>query len=62
MTLSLALALAGQIVDSVRVPAGLAPGQYVLGWRWDCEQTSQSKRTAPPPPVFGNPGDATTLS
>ena len=23
-----------EIVDSVRIPAGLAPGDYVLGWRW----------------------------
>jgi hypothetical protein len=24
-----------EIVDSVRIPAGLAPGDYVLQWRWD---------------------------
>ncbi|MBS90668.1 MAG: hypothetical protein CMN64_22860 [Sphingobium sp.] len=29
------------IVDRLRVPAALAPGDYVLGWRWDCEQTPQ---------------------
>lgn len=28
------------IVDRVRVPAGLK-GEYVLSWRWDSEQTSQ---------------------
>jgi len=29
------------IEDTVQVPANLAPGEYVLGWRWDAEQTSQ---------------------
>jgi len=30
-----------QIVDVVQVPAELPPGDYVLGWRWDCEETAQ---------------------
>lgn len=29
------------VVDTVAVPAGLAPGDYLLSWRWDCEQTTQ---------------------
>ena len=29
------------IEDELVVPADLAPGEYVLGWRWDCEMTSQ---------------------
>ena len=29
------------LTDEVRVPAGLAPGHYVLSWRWDAEQTKQ---------------------
>ena len=29
------------IEDEVRVPAGLAAGDYVLSFRWDCEQTPQ---------------------
>ena len=29
------------ILDTVRVPADLPPGEYVLGWRWDCELTAQ---------------------
>jgi len=33
--------IAGTIVDRVVVPAGLEPGAYVLGFRWDAEQTSQ---------------------
>ena len=32
-----------EIVDQLQLPAGLAPGPYLLGWRWDCEVTS------PPP-------------
>mmetsp|Transcript_46081 Transcript_46081/g.76151 ORF Transcript_46081/g.76151 Transcript_46081/m.76151 type:complete len:404 (+) Transcript_46081:46-1257(+) len=31
----------GQIVDGLIIPADLQPGQYVLGWRWDCEETTQ---------------------
>jgi hypothetical protein len=30
-----------EIVDTVLIPAGLAPGDYVLGWRYDCEESSQ---------------------
>ena len=30
-----------EIMDTVRIPAGLAPGDYVLGWRWDCEESTQ---------------------
>merc|ERR1712232_150769 len=29
------------IVDRVRVPSDLPPGDYVLSFRWDCEQTKQ---------------------
>ena len=31
----------GVIVDVVRIPADLTPGAYVLGWRWDCEESTQ---------------------
>jgi len=31
----------GSVVDRVRVPHGLAPGDYVLSWRWDCEESTQ---------------------
>ena len=31
----------GMIVDQVLIPPGLPLGPYVLGLRWDCEQTSQ---------------------
>lgn len=27
--------------DELRVPADIRPGDYVLGYRWDCEMTSQ---------------------
>lgn len=30
-----------RIVDRVRLPRDLASGDYVLGWRWDSEQTPQ---------------------
>ena len=30
-----------EVVDTVRVPAGLPAGDYVLGWRWDCEESTQ---------------------
>ena len=29
------------VVDLVAVPSSLAPGPYVLSWRWDAEQTKQ---------------------
>eukprot|EP00036_Acanthoecidae_sp_10tr_P012007 CAMPEP_0182917744 /NCGR_PEP_ID=MMETSP0105_2-20130417/1687_1 /TAXON_ID=81532 ORGANISM="Acanthoeca-like sp., Strain 10tr" /NCGR_SAMPLE_ID=MMETSP0105_2 /ASSEMBLY_ACC=CAM_ASM_000205 /LENGTH=475 /DNA_ID=CAMNT_0025054763 /DNA_START=27 /DNA_END=1454 /DNA_ORIENTATION=+ len=32
---------AGVISDEVIVPKDLAPGDYVLSWRWDCEETAQ---------------------
>jgi len=31
----------GQIIDSVIIPAEVPAGEYVLGWRWDCEETTQ---------------------
>lgn len=31
----------GLIQDTVIIPKDLAPGDYVLGWRWDCEETAQ---------------------
>jgi len=30
-----------EIVDRVLIPAGLPAGEYVLGWRWDCEESNQ---------------------
>jgi len=29
------------IIDKVQVPADIMPGEYVLSFRWDCEQTPQ---------------------
>ena len=31
----------GVIADRVLVPKSLPPGAYVLGWRWDAEETAQ---------------------
>ena len=30
-----------QIIDTLEIPSDLAPGDYVLGWRWDCEESTQ---------------------
>ena len=30
-----------EIVDRVLIPADTPPGKYVLGWRWDCEESNQ---------------------
>lgn len=30
-----------EILDKVHIPAGTPPGDYVLGWRWDCEESTQ---------------------
>jgi hypothetical protein len=30
-----------EIVDLLHVPADLVPGDYVLGFRWDCEESNQ---------------------
>lgn len=29
------------VVDKVLIPEDLEPGDYLLSWRWDCEQSSQ---------------------
>jgi hypothetical protein len=31
----------GMLVDRVTIPAWLPAGDYVLSWRWDCEETAQ---------------------
>jgi hypothetical protein len=41
------------ILDKVQIPSGIAPGDYVLSWRWDCEITAQ---------VWTNCADITILS
>jgi len=30
-----------EIVDQVRVPGDIPPGDYVVGFRWDCEESAQ---------------------
>jgi len=30
-----------EIIDQLRLPADLPNGEYVLGWRWDCEESTQ---------------------
>ena len=29
------------MVDKLTVPKDLKPGEYILSWRWDCEETPQ---------------------
>ena len=29
------------VIDTVRVPAQIPTGDYLLSWRWDCEQSHQ---------------------
>ena len=29
------------MTDKLQIPSHLEPGDYVLSWRWDCEQTPQ---------------------
>jgi len=29
------------IEDTIKIPQHIEPGEYVLGWRWDCEETTQ---------------------
>merc|ERR1712224_349953 len=38
------------VVDEVAIPEDLEPGDYLLSWRWDCEQSDQ---------VFQNCADIT---
>merc|ERR1712166_43878 len=33
--------VAGQIADSATIPSTLPAGDYVVGWRYDCEETDQ---------------------
>jgi len=42
-----------EIVDKIHIPVTLKAGQYVLGWRWDCEESTQ---------VWGSCSDVTIVS
>jgi len=42
-----------QIVDTVIIPKDITPGNYVLGWRWDCEETAQ---------IWSNCADVTIIA
>jgi len=41
-----------EIVDNLEVPSNLPAGEYVLGWRWDCEESTQ---------VWSNCADVTLI-
>lgn len=58
-----------EIVDQVQIPSDLPEGDYILGFRWDCEQTPQvwatcadvsvsSSGPAPTPPSPAPPASA----
>lgn len=38
---------AGLIADKVKIPESLKPGSYVLGWRYDCEETARKDNNVP---------------
>ena len=40
------------IVDAVQVPASIEPGEYLISWRWDSDQTNQ---------IWQNCGDVTIV-
>lgn len=42
-----------EIMDKIHIPATLKAGKYVLGWRWDCEESTQ---------VWGSCSDVTIVS
>ena len=51
----------GVVADKVLIPAGLAPGDWVLQWRWDAEETSQVRplgQAPPNPPPLGFPSQS----
>jgi hypothetical protein len=39
--------VSGEITDNVIIPADLPTGDYVVGFRWDCEETAQIWSTTP---------------
>jgi hypothetical protein len=45
------------VVDLVLVPDDLEPGDYVLSWRWDCEQSPQIWQSCADITVQGKPMD-----
>ena len=51
--------ISGSIVDHVVIPASLAPGDYVLGWRWDVRAMRGTPHCADalstPPPLAASP-------
>lgn len=38
-----------EVVDELRLPANLEPGEWVLGWRWDCEESTQVRSASRDP-------------
>merc|ERR1712061_256241 len=45
----------GVISDHVWIPQDLPAGEYVLGWRWDCEETAQIWQNCADVTITDNP-------
>ena len=50
-----------EIVDLIELPAGLKPGPYVLGWRWDAEESNQIMASCADVIVDVGQGSATSV-
>merc|ERR1711874_665233 len=48
------------IVDQVQIPSNLEPGNYVISFRWDCEQTAQIWNSCASIKMEGDTADSTT--
>ena len=46
----------GVVSDHVIIPKTLAPGHYILGWRWDCEYVHILSTSPPPCHLLFSPG------
>ena len=44
-----------EIIDRVAIPPGTPAGEYVLGWRWDCEVISPPAPCPPAPHTSRTP-------
>ena len=47
-----------EIVDKLRIPDRLASGKYILGWRWDCEESTQVWNSCSDVTIKANPAKA----
>jgi hypothetical protein len=50
------------IMDRVIVPSDLEPGDYLLSWRWDCEETHQVWQNCADVRIVQGPDPATPVA